>query len=127
MKKCLCLIALVALLTACSTVHTRTNPYLGGARYPATVPDKVQILNAEPNDRPHDRLGEIFLDIDGDPSRDKLEKKLRTAAANLGAEAVFIVHDQTHIFPVVYMDYWWGPNVSQAARRGIIAVAIKFK
>jgi hypothetical protein len=55
-----------------------------------------------------------------------LEKKLRVAAANLGADAAFVVSDQTRIFPVLYGSYW-GPSWTQDARRGIVAVAIKFK
>jgi hypothetical protein len=118
--------ALTLLLCGCSTVNTHISPYLGMAGYAATNPASVQILTAEPTDRAHQRLGEIFLDISGSPSREKLEKKLKAAAANLGANAVFIVYDQTHVFPVVYVGYW-GPSVSQDLTRGIVAVAIRYK
>ncbi len=126
MKRFVVTAALASLLCGCSTVYTRTNPYLGISNYPATKPDHVQILSAEPKNRPHDRLGEVFLDIGGSPSKKKLEKKLKAAAANLGGDAVFVVSDQTRIFPVVYVD-WWGPTFTQDARRGIIAVVVKFK
>ena len=126
MRRFLFATALTLLLCGCSTVSTRINPYLGMAGYAATNPASVQILAAEPTDRAHQRLGEIFLDISGSPSREKLEKKLRAGAANLGANAVFIVYDQTHIFPVVYVGYW-GPNVTQDMTRGIVGVAIRYK
>ena len=126
MKRILLVAVAAALITGCANIYTRTRAYLGVPEYQATVPEKVQILSAEPKGRPHDRLGEVFLDVGGSPSRATLEKKLRKAAANLGADAVFIVQDEMHIFPVVYVD-WWGSTVSQDSRRGIVAVAVKFK
>lgn len=112
------------LFCGCSGISVNTQPYMGVPNYPAADPSSVQILPAEPTDRVHVRLGEIILDISGQPSRQELEQKLKTAAAKLGANAVFIVRDQTHIFPVVYVDYW-GTTVSQDTRRAIIAVAIR--
>ncbi len=118
--------ALAGLLgVGCSTVTCRTQPYLTAPHWPASDPARVAILAAEPN-RAKDRLGEIFLSVEGSPSRDRIEKKLRKAAGGLGADAVFIVYDQTHLFPVVYAD-WWGASYSQEALRGIVAVAIKYK
>jgi hypothetical protein len=121
------MIALTAVMGAvgCATVSTRTQPYLGVAGCPPTDPARVQILTSEPN-RQKERLGEIFLSVEGSPTREKLEKKLRNAAAKLGADAVFVVSDQTRFFPVVYVD-WWSSTVSQEAVRGIVAVAIKYK
>jgi hypothetical protein len=126
MRKTLLLAALAALVCGCSSVSTHINPYLGIASFPATDPAHVQILAAEPKDRKHDRLGEVFLDVEGNPAKATLEKKLRAAAANLGADAAFVVSDQTRIFPVVYVNYW-GPYWTQDPRRGIVAVAIRFK
>jgi hypothetical protein len=112
-------------LAGCSTVYTRTQPYLGVGNYAPTDPAHVQILAAEPK-QAKEKLGEVFLSVDGNPSRATLETKLKRAAAKLGADAVFVVSDQMHIFPVVYVD-WWGSNVSQEARRGIVAIAVKYK
>ena len=126
MKRFLFATVLTLLLCGCSTVSTHINPYLGMAGYAATDPASVVILTAEPTNRPHQRLGEVFLSISGSPSREKLEKKLKAAAANLGANAVFIVYDQTHFFPVVYVD-WWGPNVYQNTARTIVGVPIRYK
>jgi hypothetical protein len=126
MKRLLSVIGLALLLSGCASVYTNTRPYLGVASYAPTQPEKVQILAAEPKDRHHERLGEIFLDISGSPSRERVEKKVRKAAAAMGADAAFIVSDKTHIFPAYYWD-WWGGSVSQDYHRGIVAVAIKYK
>ena len=114
------------LMVGCSGVSARTQPYLGVPRYPPSDPARVEILGKEP-ERPKDRLGEIFLDIEGSPSRDEIEAKLRDAVAELGGDAAFIVMDQTRLFPVVYADPYYGTTVSETAKRGIVAVAIKYR
>lgn len=117
----------IAVFTGCSSISQRTNAYLGTPQYPAGDPASVQILQAEPT-QPKDRLGEIILTVEGEPKREALEKKLREGAARLGADAVFIVHDKMHIFPMVYGDWWWGPmGVTEDAHRKIVAVAVKYK
>jgi hypothetical protein len=126
MKKTLIIAGAAILLAGCATVSTQSRPYLGVPTFAPADPAKVQILAAEPKERHYDRLGEVILDISGNPSKDRMENKLKAAAAKLGAEAVFVVHDQMRVFPVVYVD-WWGPMYSQETRRGIVAVAIKFK
>jgi hypothetical protein len=104
-----------------------TRAYLTVPRYPPTAPGAVQILAAEPN-VPKERLGEISLSVSGQPSRERLEKRLKEAAAKLGADAVFVVYDRTHIFPIVYVDWYWGPaGVSEEVHRDIVAVAIKYR
>jgi hypothetical protein len=115
------------MLAGCASISERTNVYLTAPKYPPVNPASVQILSAEPK-QPHDRLGEIFLTVEGQPSREELEKKLKRAAARLGADGVFIVYDRTHIFPVVYVGGWWGPaGVDENFHRDIVAVAIKSK
>jgi hypothetical protein len=125
-RKTQALLASVMLLSGCASIQEQTQPYLGVPRYPPSAPEAVQILAAEPN-QSKDRLGEIILTVEGNPSREELEKKLKTAAARLGADAAFVVYDKTHIFPVVYYDYWAPPWVTTDARRSIVAVAIKSK
>jgi hypothetical protein len=114
------------LLVGCSSVSVRTQPYLGVQQYPPSDPARVEILGKEP-ERAKDRLGEIFLDIEGSPSRDEIEARLREAVAGLGGDAAFIVFDQTRLFPVVYADPYYGTTVSETVRRGIVAVAIKYR
>jgi hypothetical protein len=125
LRGALCALAGAWLCVGCASVTTRTQPYLGVGSYSRTDPARVEILSAEP-DRPKERLGEIHLFASGSPSRERLEKELRWAAGRLGADAVFVVSDQTRLFPVVYVD-WWGTTVDHEARRGIVAVAIKYR
>ncbi|MGD0613875.1 MAG: hypothetical protein ABSA69_00350 [Verrucomicrobiota bacterium] len=121
------LLATVALLSGCANISEQTHAYLGSPEYPPTAPGAVQILRAEPK-RPKVLLGEIILGVEGNPSRQTLEAKLKAAAAKLGADAVFVVSDRTHVFPFVYGDWYWGPmGVTEEAHRHIVVVAIKYK
>jgi hypothetical protein len=115
----------VLAMTGCASIYERNHAYLGSPRYPSTMPASVQILASEP-DRPKVQLGEIVLTVEGSPRRDTLENRLKKAAAKLGADAVFVVYDKTHLFPVAYWD-WWGPwSEGTYSDRVIVAVAIKF-
>ncbi len=120
------LVIAALLLAGCASIYEQTHAYLGSPKYPPTDPAHVRILQAEPK-QPKDRLGEIILGVDGSPSRDELEKRLRQGAARLGADAIFIVYDRTHIFPVVYGDWWGPPTIMQGSQRNIVGVAIKYK
>jgi len=72
-------------------------------------------------------LGEVRLSIEGEPSRGEIEAKLKQGAARLGADAAVVVYDRVHVFPVVYAG-WWGPTgVSEAMRREIVAIAVKYR
>ena len=119
------LAATVLTLAGCATISENTHAYLGSPQFPPTKPEAVQVLGAEPK-QPKDRLGEIILSIEGNPSRQKLEDTLRVAAARLGADGVFIVSDRTHIYPEVYWDYW-GPVSSEDWHRVVVGVAFKYK
>ena len=122
---CAARLMLALLLTACSGISTRTQPYVGVPNYPPAEPKNVEILTTEPT-RPKDRLGEIVLDISGEPSKSDIEKAIKEKAARLGADGAFIVYDRTHIFPVVFTD-WWVQDVRQELQRAIVAVAFKYK
>ena len=115
------------LLAGCASVSENTHAYLGIPHYSPVDPNRVQVLQAEPKEDKV-RLGEIILAVDGKPAREDIEKKIRVAAAKLGADGAFIIYDRTHIFPVVYSDYWWGTSwVSQDSTRNIVAIAFKYK
>ena len=118
--------ALLLALCGCTSISVDTKAYLGSPNYAPSDPAKVQILAAEPKE-PKERLGEVRLSTGESPPREQLEEKLRQAAAKLGADAVYVVYDKTHVFPVVYVG-WAGPGgVSEETRREIVAVAIKYK
>jgi hypothetical protein len=107
----LSLAALACVLAACgSSVDATTTQYVGVPRFAPIEPAAVQILRAEPM-QPHDRLGEILLEIAVDPPPPiaEVEQRLREEAARLGANAVFVVRD--HVTPYV--------------ARKLIAVAIR--
>ena len=113
------------LLAGCATISENTHAYLGSPHYGPTPPNTVQVLAGEPK-QPVIRLGEIILSVDGNPSREKLEQKLRVAAAQLGADGVYIASDRTHIYPLVYWD-WYGPATDEDWHRLIVGVAFKNK
>ena len=120
------LLAASLALCGCASISVNSKAYLGSPKYAASDPARVQILAAEPK-QPNDRLVEVMLSVDGSPSRGKLEQKLKQAAAKFGADAVFVVYDKTHVFPVVYVGWRGGPyGVSEEMRRDIVAVAIKY-
>jgi hypothetical protein len=120
------LLVLAAMLGAgCACVSENTHAYLGVPHFPPTVPQAVRIFPAEPNE-PKDRLGEIILAMDSNPPRQKVEDKFKIAAARLGADGVFIVSDQTHIYPVVYCDGWC-LRTDEDMQRLIVGVAFKNK
>jgi len=120
------LLAASLALCGCASISVETKAYLGSPGYAPGDPAKVQILASEPKE-PKDRLGEVRLSVAKSPSREKLEEKFRQAAAKLGADAVYVAYDKTHVFPLVYVG-WGGPGgVSEETRREIVAVAIKYK
>ncbi len=121
------LLAVSLTLCGCASIGVNTKEYLTSPRYAPTDLARVGILSTEPK-QPHETLGEIMLTIQGNPSREKVEQKLKAAAAKLGADAVFVRYDTTHVIPVLYYDWWGGPYAtSQAVYRSIVAVAIKYK
>jgi hypothetical protein len=113
------------LLTGCATISEQTHPDLGSPHVAPTTPQSVQLLTAPPKE-PYVRLGEVILSVDGNPPREKLEQRLKAAAAKLGADGIYISSDQTHIFPVEYLGYW-GPSRDEYWHRLITGVAYKNK
>ena len=103
---------LACLLVSCAYVDATTTQYVGVPRFPPGDAKTVQVLRGEPM-QPHDRLGEVLLDISVDPAPEigEIEQRLKEEAAKWGANAVFVVRDQ-----VV-------PGVS----RKLIAVAIRYR
>jgi hypothetical protein len=113
------------LFVGCATISESSHAYLGSPQYPPTAPQSVTLLAATPKE-PVVRLGEVILSVDGNPSREKLEGRLKAGAARLGADGVYIASDQTHIYPLEYWDYW-GPTTDEYWHRLIVGVAFKNK
>ena len=119
-------LAIMLGLAGCASISERTHAYLGSPGFPPTDPAKVKILPSEPS-QPKERLGEIMLSIEGNPSREAVDNKLRKGAARLGADAAFVVYDRMHVFPVAYAGPWGPTGVAENLRRDVVAVAIKYK
>jgi hypothetical protein len=120
-----CLVA-AELCVGCAGVSTSSNAFLGSAHYPPSNPASVRILGQEPGGAGAERLGQVYIDVEGHPPREQLEQRLRVEAAKLGANAVYIVSDRLHVFPEVFSDFWWGPTETfQETRRDIVAVAVR--
>jgi hypothetical protein len=113
------------LISGCTYVSVETRHYLAVPNYPPTDPALVQILHAPPA-KPHERLGEISLEPEGNPSVSEMEAKLRQAAAKIGADAAVIVADQMRIMGAYETGPWWGRTISTQYGRVIIAVAIRY-
>lgn len=116
----------VILLTGCSTVSVHKRAYLGVPEFQPTDPAKVEILRTEPT-RPFERLGEIDLEPAGNTPVEKLEQKLKVAAAQMGADATVVVADKTRLMGGYVTGPWWGGQIVPEYGRVIIAVAIRYK
>ena len=112
-------------LAGCASISENTRAYLGSPQLAPSNPANVRIFASEPA-RAKERLGEIMLSVEGNPPRAKVEEKLRKAAAKLGADGVFVVSDQTHVYPWVDWD-WCGPVMYEDWHRDIVGVAFKNK
>jgi hypothetical protein len=118
-------LAVLSVLSGCAYVSVETRPYLAVPSYPPTDPALVQILHSAPT-RPHERLGEISLEPQGNPPVAEMEAKLRQAAAKMGADAAVIVADRTRWLGAYESGPWWGREISAQYGRIIIVVAIRY-
>ncbi len=119
------IMVILSLVTGCSTVSVSTNQYLGMPLYSPTDPASVEILRTEPL-RPHERLGEITLQPQGDPPVAKIEQKMQEATAKMGANAAVIVVDRTMRMGAIVTGPWYGRQISPDLQRVIVAVAIRY-
>ena len=117
--------AICLALAGCGTVSTRSALYAGVPRFPPSDPAKIELLPHEPA-RPHERLGEVFVDTVDDPARERIDSAVKEEAARLGADAVFFVMQRSWVTNYVYWDPAWGPSNNPVPSRAIIGVAIKY-
>jgi hypothetical protein len=117
----------VGLAAACVPVRVQTVRYSDPPPQIGTISTQVRILLMEP-ELPHVKLGEVLVYAPDNASREQLEANVKSGAANLGADAAWIVRDDTRLFPIVYVDPWWGAVASStASARRVVAIAIKFR
>ena len=115
----------VLLSAGCSSVAVRTVRFTEVPPYPPTFPDIVQVLRAEPV-RPHARLGEVYVEPEGDASADAIEAGLQKGAAPLGADAVVIVADRTLKMGALVETSWEKRDLLPTPDRVVVGVAIRY-
>jgi hypothetical protein len=113
------------LSAGCSSVAVRTVPFTEVPPYPSTFADIVQVLRAEPA-RPHARLGEVYVEPEGDASVDAIEAGLQKGAAPLGADAVVIVADRTLKMGALVETSWEKRDLLPTPDRVVVGVAIRY-
>jgi hypothetical protein len=120
--------ALAALFlgTGCNTISVNSTQYIGGPKYAASDPAKVEILRAQPN-RAHVQLGEIKLEP-ASPNVEvaKIETDLRQQAAKMGADAAVVVVDRIQTTGAMVVGGFLNRSVETIQGRVIVAVAIKY-
>ncbi len=84
------LCAAVVMLAACSALTMTVKRYPDVPPQPQTSADQVEILRKEPT-RPHFAVGSISVSTA--PDNPDLPARLRTEAAQLGANAVVLIYD----------------------------------
>ena len=115
----------LSLVTGCSSVAVRTVRFTEVPPYPPTYADIVQVLRAEPA-RPHARLGEVYVEPEGDASAETIEAGLQKGAAPLGADAVVIVADRTQKMGALVETSWVKREALPTPDRVVVGVAIRY-
>lgn len=114
-------------VASCSYVNARSIHFVGRPEFPPTDPATVDILHRPPM-RPHDVLGQVMIEPEGDPSQDAIEEKLRAETAAMGGNAAVIVHDQLQRVGSVWTGGpWWGGGQIQPVMGEVIsAIVVRF-
>ncbi len=114
----------MALVAGCTS--TRSIQEAGAAHYADTDAERVQLLPWAPL-RAYERVGEIVIKPAPAASWQEIDLELRTAAADLGAHAIYVVWDPERRFSSVQVE----PLASEAREhyptKGIAAIAIRLK
>lgn len=124
----LLLISSACLLVCCSHVKSQQMQYAGATHYAPGDPHRVAILRTEPT-QPHERIGEVFIDVSNDPAApiNKVEERLRTEGAKMGADAVVIVYDGVLPTGAYVTGPYWDRNLESTSGRKLVGVAIKYR
>jgi hypothetical protein len=85
----------------------------------------VEVLRTEPV-RPNERLGEIAAEPARNPSVADIERKLRKAAAKIGANAVVLVADRTMRMGAIMTGSWYSGQAMPEFKGVVVAVAIRY-
>ena len=118
-------IVLGVLAAACASVAVRTVRFPEVQTYPPTYPDLVEVLRQAPA-RPHARIGEVYVEPEGNASADKIKAGLRKGAAPLGADAVVIVSDRALKTGALVETSWEKRDLLPTPDHVIVGVAIRY-
>ncbi len=125
------ILATFLLLAGCAIIHRTVDSFISvsvknylGIPYVPTDPASIEILRSEPI-RPNVRLGEVVVEPQGDPPVSKMEKKIREAAAQMGANAAVIVADATMRMGSIKVGPQWKREVAPYSKE-TVAVAIRY-
>jgi len=120
----LVVLALSALASACSSVQARSIHFVGRPDFPPTDPATVEILHRPPM-RPHEVLGQVVVEPQGNPGQAEIEQKLREETAAMGGNAAVIVHDQLQRVGSVWTGGpWWGGGQIQPVMGQVISAIV---
>jgi hypothetical protein len=92
-------VSVAGLLGACADgwATTQVTPQPAAKGRQATPVDQIQIIEGDVADKPYKSLGEVSATVNkvsifnADPTREMVDKRLKTEAAKLGADAVIQV------------------------------------
>lgn len=120
-------LAVAALAAACSSVQARSIHFVGRPDFPPTDVATVEILHRPPM-RPHEVLGQIMIQPEGNPSQEAIEDKLREETAKMGGSAAVIVQDRLQRVGAVWTGgAWWGGGQIQPVMGEVIsAIVVRF-
>ncbi len=114
----------LSLLAGCGMVNVDVRGYDGAPRYAEVDPAGVEILRAPPQG-PHERLGDIYIEPKGTPSKIQIFIRLKLAASRMGADAVVLVADKAKLTEGPVADpQWWNRQLPEGSDRTIVGVAI---
>lgn len=127
---CACTVglAVAALAPACSSVQARATHFAGRPDFAPTDVTTVEILHRPPM-RPHEVLGQIMVEPQGDPSTEMIEEKLREETARMGGSAAVIVHAGPQSGGAVWTGGpWWagGAPIQPATGDVVAAIVVRF-
>ena len=120
------ILALCLFLAGCSKVKVETRIYPEAGVYAAMPYESVLILRSPPATR-FLRLGEIYIQPQGEPSQKEILKKFRKAAGKIGADAVVVVADPAKLTGIpMAAPGWWNRELPPGSGSTIVGVAIWF-
>lgn len=124
----LSLLAISVCVAACATLNASTTQYVGAPHYPPTEASSVEILRFEPR-KPHERLGEIVIDASSNPAPaiEKVEDKMRSEAAKIGANAVVVVLDRLQPSASFVGRPWRGGGYESTEGRKVVGIAVRYR